>query len=188
MSKIDRDLAREAAIRARFRRFGFPDPNCVNCGEDRIWRLVLVGIAGKKQPKARRPLCRNCNADRSHEPAREPAMRERFLVAGFPDPSCVICGERRIWCLELDHVAGQKHDTACSPLCANCHADRSFLQILEPSGGKPPENPLEVIGRWLLGIAEWLELLIDKLWDFGEFLIDLARQGYGRELSFPWAG
>src|SRR5271169_1400933 len=163
MSKIDRDLAREAAIRARFRRFGFPDPKCVGCGEDRIGRLALVAVAGPRKPKARRPFCRNCYADRSHNPDREPEMRERFEKAGFPDPRCVVCGEGRIWRLELDHIAGQKHDTTCSPLCANCHADRSFLQSLEPPGDENTENPLGVIGRWLLGIAEWLELIV-KAW------------------------
>ncbi len=112
-------------------------------------------------------------------------MRERFLAAGFPDPRCVVCGEKRIWCLELDHLAGQKHDDACSPLCGNCHADRTFLQSLEPPGGDNTKNVLEVIGRWLLGIAEWFELIVDKLWQFGEFLIELARRGYGAEFSLP---
>jgi len=185
MSKIDRDLAREAAIRGRFRRFGFPDPRCVDCGEDKVSCLALVSIPGKKQPKARRPLCRNCRADRSHDPACAPAMRERFLAAGFPDPRCIVCGEKRVWCLELDHLAGQKRDDTCSPLCGNCHAERTFLQSLEPPGGESPTNVFEVIGRWLLGIAEWFELIVDKLWQFGEFLIDLARQGHGGELSFP---
>jgi hypothetical protein len=185
MSKIDRDLAREAALRGRFRRFGFPDPKCVDCGEDRIWRLELVCIAGDKRPKVRRPLCPNCGADRCHDPAREPAMVERFLTAGFPDPGCVVCGEKRIWRLELDHIAGQKHDDACSPLCGNCHADRTFLQSLEPPGGDNPQNVLERIGRWLLGIAEWFELIIEKLYYFGEYLIGLAKQGYGGEFSLP---
>jgi hypothetical protein len=184
MSKIDRDLAREAAIRARFRRFGFPDPMCVVCGEDCIWRLDLVRIAGQNQANSRRPLCKNCRADRSHDPARDEAMSVRFLAAGFSDPRCVVCGESRIWRLELDHIAGQKHDTTCSPLCGNCHADRTFLQSLEPPGGENPTNVFEVIGRWLLGIAQWFELIVDMLWKFGEFLIGLARQGYGGEFSF----
>jgi hypothetical protein len=185
MSKIDRDLAREAGIRARFRRAGCSDPICEKCGEDRICRLDLVRIAGQKQPKTRQILCKNCRADRSHDPGRDEAIRERFEKAGFPDPRCVVCGEVRIWRLELDHIAGQKHDPTCSPLCANCHADRTFLQGLEPPGGENPTNVLEVIGRWLLGIAQWFELIVDMLWKFGEFLIGLARRGYGGELSFP---
>ena len=50
---------------------------------------------------------------------------------------------------------------------------------------KNPANVLEVIGRWLLGIAEWFELIVEKLYYFGEYLIGLAKQGYGGEFSFP---
>jgi hypothetical protein len=176
MSKLDRDLAREAALRAQFRRAGYPDPQCECCGEKRICRLALA-----RKP----PICRNCLADRRHDPTRETEMREHFLREGFPDPRCIICGEERVWRLELDHIAGQKHDDACSPLCCSCHADRTFVQNLEPPGGENPKNVFEVIGRWLLGIAEWFELIIDKLYLYGEFLIGLARQGYGGDLSFP---
>ena len=120
--------------------------------------------------------------------AREAAIRGRLLHLGFPNPKCEVCGEDRVWRLEADHVAGRKHDGTVRLLCANHHADRAFLQGLEPLGGENPKNVFEVIGRWLLGITEWFELIIDKLWDFGEFLIDLARQGYGRELAFPKIG
>ena len=119
---------------------------------------------------------------------REAAVRSRLRRAGCPDPRCTVCGEGRVWRFELDHLAGQKHDDACSPLCGNCHADRTFLQSLEPSGGEDPKNVFEVIGRWLLGIAEWFELIIEKLYQFGEFLIDLARKGYGGEFSLPHNG
>jgi hypothetical protein len=89
--------------------------------------------------------------------AREGRIRARFLKAGFADPRCVICGEDRIWRLELDHVAGQKHDPTLWPLCRNCHADRSFLQYDEPRPSDNPKRTLEVIGRWMLGLAQFLE-------------------------------
>jgi hypothetical protein len=41
-----------------------------------------------------------------------------------------------------------------------------------------------VIGRWLLSIASYFELLTDKLRLSGEFLINLAKAGYGDDLSF----
>jgi hypothetical protein len=62
------------------------------------------------------------------------------------------------------------------------------MQGCEPPGGDNPKNVFEVIGRWLLGIAEWFELIGEKLYQFGEFLIGLAKQGYGGELSFPEPG
>lgn len=187
MSKINRYLAREAAIRARFRRAGCADPVCQACGEQHVWRLVHAEVG--RMRKGIWPLCYNCDADRRRDPVRDPEMRDRFRQAGFPEPRCPICGDDRIWRLQLDHIAGDKNDDTCWPLCGNCHADRTFAQqTLEPGDADPanPKNVFEVIGRWLLGIAEWLELIVDKLWQFGKFLIDLARQGYGGELSFPW--
>jgi hypothetical protein len=43
----------------------------------------------------------------------------------------------------------------------------------------------EVIGRWLLSVVEYFELMLGTFRRFGEFLIELARQGYGAELKFP---
>jgi hypothetical protein len=183
MSSIDRDLAREGALRARFRRAGCPDPKCVSCGEERIWRLVFKRYTGRNNKEW--PLCCNCYADRTRNSVDEAAMRERFIRAGFHDPKCVVCVDNCIWRLELDHIASQKHDPTTAPLCGNCHADRTFAQSLEPAGGDNPKNVFEVIGRWLLGIAEWFELIVEKLYEFGEFLIDLAKKGYGGDLTFP---
>jgi hypothetical protein len=178
MSNLDRDLAREAALRERQRKAGCLNPACHVCGEGCIWCLVLSRY---------RPICGNCLADSRHDPGREAEMLGRFRKAGF-DPRCIRCGEDRIWRLELDHIAGEKHDPdACAPLCKNCHMERSFMQDREPNGGENPQNVFEVIGRWLLGIAEWLELIVKKLYEFGEFLIGLAKEGYGAELKFPWA-
>jgi hypothetical protein len=42
MSKIDRDLAHEADLRGRFHRARCPDPKCMVCGDERIWRLVFA--------------------------------------------------------------------------------------------------------------------------------------------------
>jgi len=176
MAKLDRDLAREAACRARLRRAGCSDPACHVCSDGNIWHLVLSRY---------RPICANCLADRHRNASQELAQRERFRKSGWPDPRCTRCGEGKIWRLELDHIAGQHHDGTCAPLCKNCHMERSFMQSLEPEGGENPKNVFAVIGRWLLGIAEWLELIIEKLYQFGEFLIGLANQGYGTDLQFP---
>ena len=177
MSNIDRDLAREAALRVRYRRAGCPDPKCDVCGEEKVWRLAFK--------KGLPPICRNCLADRTRDRTREENGRTRAQKAGFSEPRCIVCGEDRFWRLEFDHIAGQNHDATSAPLCTNCHADRTFLQSTEPKGGENPKNVLEVIGRWLLGIAEWFELILDTLYLFGEYLIGLARNGYGTDLKLP---
>jgi hypothetical protein len=123
-------------------------------------------------------------ADKKHDQALDAEMLGRFQQVGFPDPKCALCSEARIWCLQLDHIAGQKHDAIHWPLCCNCHAERSFFQRVEAEADGDPKNPLRIIGEWLKGIAQWLELIVDKLYDFGEFLINLAKQGYGGDLRF----
>jgi hypothetical protein len=55
----------------------------------------------------------------------------------------------------------------------------------EPPLTNNPRNVFEVIGRWLLGMAEYFEMMIRHLQRFGEFLIELARRGYGNELCLP---
>src|SRR6266702_1031508 len=116
---------------------------------------------------------------------REAAIRGRLRQLGCADPVCLVCGEDKPWRLERDHSAGRKHDGHLEVLCRNHHADRTFHQRLEPAGGEDPKNVFEVIGRWMLGIAAYLELIIDKLWQWGEYLISLAAQDYGGELSLP---
>ena len=59
------------------------------------------------------------------------------------------------------------------------------MQSREPKGGENPQNAFEVIRRWLYGIIEWFEMIIEKLYDIADFLIELARQGYGEGLKFP---
>src|SRR5436190_21434693 len=101
-SKLDRDLAVEAAIRAILRRAACPDPKCSSCGEDRL--ACLVFGPGDDEPSDETwPLCRNCLADR-RDPARKAAARHRFARLGLVDPHCLTCGEDHVWRLELDHI------------------------------------------------------------------------------------
>ena len=59
------------------------------------------------------------------------------------------------------------------------------MQTEQPSPSDTPRNVFEVIGRWLLGMAEYFEMLIWHLRKFGEYLIGLAKQGYGADLKLP---
>ena len=63
--------------------------------------------------------------------------------------------------------------------------ERTSITREQPSPSDNPRNVFEVIGRWLLGMAEYFEMLIRTLRKFGEFLIEIAKQGYGADLRFP---
>jgi hypothetical protein len=107
----------------------------------------------------------------------------KCIECGEGDQACITCAE--VGPTEGDHIAGRKHDDTIFHVCLNCHAKLSRAQRGEPKAGEKPRNPLEVIGRWLLGLARYFNVLRITLRRFGLFLIDLARQGYGSELSLP---
>jgi hypothetical protein len=126
--------------------------------------------------------------DLERELFRDKRRRTALRRLGSDRATCLICGDTNPHHLaigEHDHIAGQKHADETVFLCKHCHIDRTELQGEEPGGGSDPRNPFEVIGRWLLGIAEYCELLMVTLRRFGNFLIGLARQGYGSDLSLP---
>ena len=111
--------------------------------------------------------------------------RRKFAAHGHEHLVCTICGEDEVLCLIEDHVAGRKYDDALRLICENCDCKRTADQRCDPPPGPNPRNPFEVIGRWLLSLATYFDLLKDTLRRFGLFLIDLAKQGYGDEFAFP---
>jgi hypothetical protein len=93
---------------------------------------------------------------------------------GSNEPRCLHCGEDSVHCLELHHVAGQAmHDDVVTE-CRNCHRKVTELQKDHPPILSQPPHILEVIGRYLLGIADLFRLLIDRLDEYGRKLIELA--------------
>lgn len=109
--------------------------------------------------------------------------RRKFEAAGLFVHVCTCCPMDDPLCLTFEHLAGRNHDDTVTLVCMNCKAQRDCYQRAEPTGGAPP-NPFEVIGRWLMGMAGYFEILRAKLRHFGEFLINLAKAGYGDDLSF----
>lgn len=119
-----------------------------------------------------------------HRDAERAKKRRKFDAAGCFVHVCVCCGEDEVLCLQVEHPAGRAHDDVVVLLCANCHLKRTCYQREEPSRSNHPRNVFEVIGRWLVGMAGYFDILRTKLRQFGEFLINLAKGGYGDELSF----
>jgi hypothetical protein len=105
---------------------------------------------------------------------REKRIRKHYERLGFDNPSCLICGESDPRCLQLDHIAGRAHSDDVWPICANDHARRTDFQKDHPPKQAPPREPLEVIGRFLQGLADFLELILTRLRDYGALLIAMA--------------
>jgi hypothetical protein len=117
---------------------------------------------------------------------RAAVKNKKERLPGIHSEVCIGCAADLASGKEDDHMIGRKHGDLVWPLCVpNCHHKRSELQREEPPPTGKPRNALEVIGRWLLSVAEYFELMCETFRRFGEFLIELARQGYGAELTLP---
>lgn len=111
-------------------------------------------------------------SDNDYERREQRALRR----LGTNTPLCASCGERRWQCLELHHVAGQVHDDELVIVCRNCHRVLSEAQRDHPHAQESADPYLEAIGRFLLGLADMLKIMLERLVEFGAALIERARQ------------
>lgn len=105
-------------------------------------------------------------------------MRQAHLRFGTDKPKCIYCDESDWRCLELHHVAGQAFDGFTAIACRNCHRKLSDMQRDHPrmidTGDEP--NFLEVVGRFLLGLADLFFQLVRVMREFGNKMIALAQR------------
>lgn len=130
-------------------------------------------------------------------PKRQAAKAKR--VAGRLKPIglgegavCLGCGSSDLSTFEFDHIAGRKYDPRLWPLCEKCHEEKTYMLYLEPPQTENPNNVFAVIGRTLLNLIAYFDManrflqeIALQLRIFAEFLLDLARRGYGDELVLP---
>ena len=93
--------------------------------------------------------------------------RERLR---FSEKGCFYCGEDDHACLHLDHMDGQEFSDRLWPLCANCHSKRTRYQKEHPPKTALPTDPLERSGRFVEALADYLEMAVTRLREFGPIL------------------
>ena len=149
---------------------------------ERKLRRAAVKRRGQNPPnfkKNRVPI------DPARKQKRAAVRRKKLKGLGIKTEVCPICGSDDVSTFQFDHVAGRKHHDQLWPLCEPCHQERTSMQTEQPSPSDNPCNVFEVIGRWLKGMAEYFQMMIRHLDKIGDFLIELAKRGYGAELAFP---
>jgi hypothetical protein len=110
-----------------------------------------------------------------NDKVKEARKQKRLEVLGSNHPVCVICGENDWRTLEQHHIAGQAYGDDLCTVCRNCHRKLSDDQKDHPQQvGKRPTN-FEAIGHLLLGLADFLALLVAKLREYGQLLIQAAQ-------------
>jgi hypothetical protein len=106
----------------------------------------------------------------------EDRKQRQLRRLGTQNPSCVACGESNPFVLELHHIAGRKHSNDLSTVCANCHRKLSNKQRDHVAPGSTvPKGQSANIGHFLLGLADFLEMIVEALRRFGNWLIGEAR-------------
>lgn len=102
---------------------------------------------------------------------REQRKQRRFEALGTNEPNCCICGEDDWRCMELHHAADFGCDDTTVIACRNCHRKLSDSQKDHPPFDPNADPTLHAIGRFLLGLADMLRRILEKLTIFGEQLI-----------------
>lgn len=108
-------------------------------------------------------------------PDREARREQALKRLGTRNPSCVVCSENDPLCLELHHIAGQKHHDDLSIVCRNCHRKLSDQQRDHPVDTPRQHPTMATIGHYLLGLADLFRLLAASLVQFGTWLIELGQ-------------
>lgn len=109
------------------------------------------------------------------ELAREVRKQRRLERLGTNEPRCGTCGETDDRCLEKHHVADHGRDEATVLVCRNCHRKVSDDQRDHPPFDRASDPTLDAIGHFLLGLADLLRIIIEKLYVFGRTLIERGK-------------
>lgn len=105
---------------------------------------------------------------------KESRKQARLEKLGTNEPRCGTCGESDWRCIERHHVADLGRDEATVLICPNCHRKVTDEQIDHPAFNPNADPLLDRIGHFLLGLADLLVLIVEKLMEFGNALISRA--------------
>lgn len=113
----------------------------------------------------------------------ERRKQARLEKLGTNNPICGICGDQHWNRIELHHIGGQQRDEAVVRICANCHRDASDSQKDHPPFNPAADPLLDQIGHFLLGLADMLMLIVEKLYEFGHALLERAAKPSAAEVG-----
>lgn len=89
------------------------------------------------------------------------------------NPICVGCGySGSPTAMELAHIVPRKFDDDAVVLCSTCHREQSDSEK-DYSYAPQSDNPkMETIGRYLLALAEFLQMIARKATEYGHWLLE----------------
>jgi hypothetical protein len=162
---MDQDFECERRKQRRCEQIGANNPRCPNCAET-DWRCFLATTM---------PRCANCAIKARTDPNNSEAKRRRLKKLGTTNPHCAMCGESDWRCFEGHHVGRRKHDSMTILLCANDHLKVSDDQKDHPSSSENADLLLVQISNFLRGLADMLRLIVKRLTEFADALLERAQ-------------
>ena len=112
-----------------------------------------------------------------HELNRERREQRALERLGSNNPRCIFCPCDDPLALELHHVAGQAFGGDTVIVCRNCHRRLSDYQKDHSLWQGNPASELEPIRLFLLGLADFFEMLVKRLREFAVKLAALDHAG-----------
>jgi hypothetical protein len=106
----------------------------------------------------------------------ERQKQSRLHKFGTNTPRCAICGNDDWRVIEEHHPDTRKRDNLVVLLCANDHRRVTYDQKVHPKELPGCDEMLVRIGNFLLGLADMLAIILDRLYEFGEALIVRANE------------
>ena len=108
--------------------------------------------------------------------AYERRKQSRLHRLGTNSPRCAMCRNDDWRVIEEHHPDTRKRDKLTVFLCANDHRLVTDDQKDHPPGGLVCDPFLLSVGNFLLGLADMLAVIIERLREFGEALIARANE------------
>jgi hypothetical protein len=106
--------------------------------------------------------------------SQERRKQARLHKLGTNTPTCATCGNNDWRCIEEHHPDTRKRDNLVVLLCANHHRLVTHNQKDHPEETPGCDELLARIGNFLLGLADMLNLILERLYEYGETLIERA--------------
>ncbi|WBQ14214.1 hypothetical protein L2D00_05900 [Hyphomonadaceae bacterium BL14] len=109
-------------------------------------------------------------------PTSEEERREKdFRRLRTRNPICLACGYAdHPAAMEFAHIAPRKFHDDGGVLCSNCHREQSDTEKDFSYAPVTKNPPMEIIGRYLLALSEWLTRIGGTLAEFGRWLLEQA--------------
>lgn len=106
-------------------------------------------------------------------PDKETRREQAYRRLDTRDPVCAICGYAgHPAAMELAHIAPREFHGDKVPLCANCHRELSDAEKDYPYAPETDNPQMETIGRYLIALSDFLQMIARTLAQFGAWLVE----------------